>query len=254
MIHGGFTYSFTYEDNGETIEFDSGEAIFENSIVSVFNSLDCDFIITNSYQLPLRLNYDNAAGTMSNPIMVLIDQESNETEFELSETNQWQYFDIGGSDMIGFFVDNTYTVEIRFNYYNIKDESSTLKTYYSEQKTFTQSDISKIFGMSLDREEIIDDNMYVTLYYFDNYNYFSDFKFIVTTDDGTVYKFDYLPIPGEYDQRVSIVESLNENYSLEEFKEKLSAPVDIAISYIDSSISDEEQYVEMLYDIQFITY
>ena len=254
LIHSSFEYLFTYTDNGETIEYDSGLASFENSIVSVFNNLDCDFVISNSsYQMPLRLDYDNAAGTMSNPTMVLIGQDSSETEYELSETNQWQYFDIGGSDMINFFVDQTFTVEIRFDYYNIKDESSVRKAYYSEQKTFTQGNISKIFGMSVDRQDIVDDSMFVTLYYFDENSYYSDFTFIVTTDDGEVYRFEYEPIPGEYDGRVSIMDSLNENYSLEDFKEKLSLPVDIAISYVDSSTSEQE-YVEMLYDIQFITF
>ena len=262
FIHGSFTYTVTYVIGGETLTYEEGTVVFENSLEPVFNDFICDFTFSGSDNfIPMRIDQFDPMELYSS-IELILETESGEIPIYLSPTSEWQYYDFtydstANSIDLDLLIDKSINWRLQGEYHNLRTEEFTTKVLKEGTNTFTRQSKSEVYGMILQSTEVMMTSPHLDIQpvYVDDEGYFSEFRLKIETSEDT-YEFA-IPDGVNYRTDYSMID-LNTTYDgktvTEKLVEELQNPVNLYITYADSSLGGARQELLTHEDLELNLY
>lgn len=180
----GDTYSVVLKENRY-----GGEVLFDESFTTYRNSTFRDFYMSGEADFRMGtfgvyLDYIDELDTLSDFIVTFTDVERKDNTFvvPLEKANGYQQASVKSSDQLTAEFDFTKEYEYTFSYKNNEDViefKSGVIGFYN-----TSPYISEVTGVIWDHKaNFLTNQMTVTLNYQDDYNLFSNFKFVLTQQE-----------------------------------------------------------------------
>lgn len=264
IVAGNLTYSFTYRDEGELVEYIlDEELVFENSNPSTFTGVESPYIFledvasSDGYYVPMRLIMNDTMEIYNGLSIELLLDDVAIGAFTMNveiydDSWNYAYFATYDGQPIDDILSSNGVAKIRVtgNVYDERTHSTLTDTVlYEEEITLQGENVDELYGVKLDGVIMLGSHETSIMPVFSGDALNMPCEIIFETKEGKTYTYDLLSTMYNQFTTIEMTSPKEGNYEEETFNSDFSEPVKVSIKYkilyysFDPEISSEPSYI-----------